>query len=293
MSAHGGHGHRGWGTRHRDEDTEHGVDAEGFSAEQIDTSRPHPARMYDYYLGGQDNYEVDRTAAERVIELLPDIKLAARENRSFMHRATRVVVGRGVRQIIDVGTGIPTSPNTHEVARALAPDVRIAYVDNDPIVSAYAGAKLTNEGNAGFVLADLRDPEALLRHPAVADLIDFDQPVALLLVAILHFIEDGEDPAGIVKTLTEALPRGSYLVLSHATHDFHDARQLAAVRDVYKNATATLTLRPRDQVAAYFDGFELLEPGLVQPPFWAPEAPVPNDPVLRGLGFYCGVGVKS
>ncbi|WP_461034045.1 SAM-dependent methyltransferase [Streptomyces mayteni] len=266
---------------------------EGFSAEEIDTSRPHPARMYDYYLGGQDNYEVDRTAAEAVIRLLPDIRLAARENRSFMHRATRAVVARGVRQIIDIGTGIPTSPNTHEVARSLAPDVRIAYVDNDPIVSAYAGAKLTNDGNAGFVLADLRDPEALLRHPAVADLIDFDQPVALLLVAILHFIDDAEDPVGIVRTLTDALPPGSHLVLSHGTTDFHDAEQLAAVRDVYKNATAGVTLRPRERVAAFYDGFELLEPGLVQPPFWAPEAPVPDDPMLRGLGFYCGVGVKG
>ncbi|RKN35063.1 SAM-dependent methyltransferase [Streptomyces hoynatensis] len=248
--------------------------------------------MYDYYLGGQDNYEVDRAAADRVMRLLPDMQLAARENRSFLHRATRYVVERGVRQIIDIGTGIPTSPNTHEVARELAPDVRVAYVDNDPIVSTYAGAKLTNDGNAGFVLADLRDPKALLARPEIAGLIDFGQPVALLLVAILHFVEDGEDPAGLVSALTQALPEGSYLVLSHATSDFHSAERLRQVEGVYQNATATLTLRPKDRVLSYFEGFDLVEPGLVQPPFWRPPRPVPEDPMLRGLGFYCGVGLK-
>ncbi|MDT0347096.1 SAM-dependent methyltransferase [Streptomyces litchfieldiae] len=266
---------------------------EGFTAEQIDTSRPHPARMYDYYLGGQDNYEVDRAAAERVIEALPDIRLAARENRSFLHRATKMVVGRGIRQIIDIGTGIPTSPNTHEIARSVEPKVRVTYVDNDPIVATYAGAKLINDGNAAFALGDLRDPKSVLDHPAITQLIDFDEPVALLLVAILHFIEDSADPAGIVATLTEPLPPGSCLVLSHATLDFHRADQIAAVREVYRGATATLNLRPRDQVMAFFEGFDLIDPpGLVQPPFWAPEAPVPDDPMLHGLGFYCGVGVK-
>ncbi|WP_228083826.1 SAM-dependent methyltransferase [Streptomyces profundus] len=268
------------------------MSTEGFEAAQIDTSRPHPARMYDYYLGGQDNYEVDRLAAERVIALLPDIRLAARENRSFMHRATRTVASRGIRQIIDIGTGIPTAPNTHQVAREVDPQIRVAYVDNDPIVSAYAGAKLTNEGNAGFALADLRDPKSLLRHPMVEELIDFDRPVALMLVAILHFVEDAEDPGAIVRELTSALPSGSCLVLSHATHDFHDPGQIRDVREVYKNATATLTLRPHDAVRSYFGGFELLEPGLVQPPFWNPTSPVPDSAELRGLGFYCGVGIK-
>ncbi|WP_326594794.1 SAM-dependent methyltransferase [Streptomyces sp. NBC_01803] len=266
---------------------------EGFTAEQIDTSRPHPARMYDYYLGGQDNYEVDRAAAERVIELLPDIGAAARENRGFLRRATAAVARRGIRQIIDIGTGIPTSPNTHEVARSVDPDVRVTYVDNDPIVSAYAGAKLVNDGGAAFALADLRDPASILGHPAVTRLIDFGEPVALMLVATLHFIEDADDPAGLVAALTKPLSPGSCLVLSHGTPDFHDAAQLRAVSDVYRDATASLTLRPRAQVLEFFTGFDLIDPpGLVQPPFWQPETPVPDDPVLRGLGFYCGVGVK-
>ena len=145
----------------------------GFAPEQIDTSRPHPARMYDYYLGGQDNYEVDRAAAERVITLLPDIRPAARENRDFLHRAVRLVAGRGVRQFVDIGTGIPLAPNTHEVAGAVVPDARVAYVDNDPIVSAYAGAKLTAGGNAGFVLADVREPASVYSHAVVEELIDF------------------------------------------------------------------------------------------------------------------------
>ncbi|MGK5533533.1 SAM-dependent methyltransferase [Streptomyces sp. URMC 129] len=265
----------------------------GFTAEQIDTGRPHPARMYDYYLGGQDNYEVDRAAAERVIALLPDIRVAARENRGFLRRATAAVTRRGIRQIIDVGTGIPTSPNTHEVARSVDPDVRVAYVDNDPIVSAYAGARLTNDGSAAFALADLRDPGSILGHPVVRRLIDLGQPVALMLVAILHFVDDADDPAGIVAALTEPLPPGSCLVLSHGTPDFHDPAQLGAVGEVYRNATASLTLRPRARVLEFFAGFDLIDPpGLVQPPFWQPEAPVPDDPVLRGLGFYCGVGVK-
>ncbi|MDT0266028.1 SAM-dependent methyltransferase [Streptomyces sp. DSM 44915] len=264
----------------------------GFGPEEIDTSRPHPARMYDYYLGGQDNYEVDRTAAERVIALLPDIRPAARENRAFLHRATRAVVRRGVRQVLDIGTGIPTAPNTHQVAREVDDGVRVAYVDNDPIVSTYAGAKLTNEGNAAFALADLREPASVLAHPMVRELIDFDQPVALLLVAILHFVDDDEHPGELVRELTSALAPGSCLVLSHATLDFHDAERLRAVRGVYDNATASLTLRTRSVVESYFEGFELLEPGLVQPPFWNPDSPVPDSAELRGLGFYAGVGVK-
>ncbi|RMI36715.1 SAM-dependent methyltransferase [Streptomyces triticirhizae] len=266
--------------------------AEGFDAEQIDTSRPHPARMYDYYLGGQDNYEVDRIAAEKVLSVAPDVRLAARENRAFLHRAVRVVAERGIRQFVDVGTGIPTTPNTHQVAREVDPTARVAYVDNDPIVSVYAGAKLTAEGNAGFVLGDLRDPEALMENPVIRDLIDFDQPVALMLVAILHFIDDEAQPTEMIQALTSRLAPGSCLVLSHATSDFHDAEDVRRVREVYRNSTANVTPRGRSAVEAFFDGFDVLEPGVVQPHLWRPDAPVPDSPELARLAGYAGVGVK-
>ncbi|MEU5421737.1 SAM-dependent methyltransferase [Streptomyces sp. NPDC001407] len=279
---------------------EHGVSERGFSAEEIDTSRPHPARMYDYYLGGWDNYEVDRQAAEHVIQAHPQVRLSARANRAFLQRAVRDCVRDGIRQIIDIGTGIPTSPNTHEVAREIAGDVRVAYVDNDPIVATHAGAKLTDTGHAAFVLGDVREPEAVLAHPAVRELIDFTEPVALLLVAVLHFVKDEEDPAGLVATLGAALPSGSRLVLSHATAEpyegyadgYTDVKARDSVLGTYKNATAALNLRDRTAVAPLFGDFVLQDPGLVRVPLWRPDGPVPSAEELNSTIFYGGVGQK-
>ncbi|GAB2824018.1 SAM-dependent methyltransferase [Streptomyces daliensis] len=266
----------------------------GFSPEQIDTTKPHPARMYDFYLGGMDNYEVDRTAAGRVLELVPHIRTTARGNRDFHHRAVRTAVDMGIRQFIDIGTGIPTSPNTHEVARAAAPDARVAYVDNDPIVATYAGAKLTNLGNADFVLADLREPKSIIEHDGMRQLIDFDKPVALMLVAVLHFITEDEDPAGILKELTDRLPDGSALILSHVTGDFDEDRDaIGQAAHVYDSATARLTLRTYDEVLPYFKGFELLEPGLVQPPLWRPDGQAPTEKELTQHAGYAGMGIKG
>ncbi|MEW2220290.1 SAM-dependent methyltransferase [Streptomyces sp. NPDC006990] len=265
----------------------------GFSPDQIDTTRPHPARMYDYYLGGKDNYEADRDAADRILTALPDVGVTARSNRDFMHRAVRTVVDSGVRQIIDIGTGIPTSPNTHDVARQVDPEVRVAYVDNDPIVAAYAGAKLTNSGNAGFVLADIRDPAAILDHPVTQDLIDFDEPVALVLLAVLHFVTDAEDAVGIVRSLTERLPAGSRLILSHGTADFNQSDGFGKVTKVYnEESTSSAQWRTGEEISAFFEGFELLEPGLVQLPLWRPDGPVPNGADLRRHMGYGGVGAK-
>ncbi|MEU8353887.1 MULTISPECIES: SAM-dependent methyltransferase [unclassified Streptomyces] len=269
---------------------------QGFPVDRIDTSKPHPARMYDYYLGGWDNYEVDREAAAQVMRMAPDTRASARANRAFMHRAVRTVVRSGIRQIIDIGTGIPTAPNTHEVAREIAPDTRVAFVDNDVIVAAHAGAKLTNEGNAAFVLADVREPAKILDHPTVREMIDFDRPVALMLVAVLHFIDDADDPAGIVARLSEALPSGSYLVLSHVTTDFHqDVEQITPegsdAQAVYDRATAQLSLRGHDSIMPFFDGYELIEPGLVQLPRWRPDGE-PDPEELRRVALYGGVGRK-
>ncbi|MGW7492389.1 SAM-dependent methyltransferase [Streptomyces sp. NPDC054786] len=278
-----------------------GPEHSGFSVEEIDTSRPHPARMYDYYLGGWDNYEVDRVAAERVIEVHPQVRLSARANRAFLRRAVRELVTGGIRQIIDIGTGIPTSPNTHEVARETAPDTRVVYVDNDPIVATHAGARLTNTERTGFVLGDVRDPRAVLDHPTVRELIDFDRPVALLLVAVLHFIQDDEDPAGLIAALAEGLPAGSHLVLSHATGEPYEAyeggRTDEQARDgvvnVYKSATATLNLRSKAEIEPLFGPFTLLEPGVVRAPLWRPDGAVPSAEDLNNTIFYGGVGRKG
>ncbi|MFC0598638.1 SAM-dependent methyltransferase [Streptomyces palmae] len=265
---------------------------QSFAPQQIDTSKPHPARMYDYFLDGRDNYEVDRIAAERVLAEVPDIRPTARANRAFLGRAVRYAVRSGIRQIIDIGTGIPTSPNTHEVAHAEDPRVRVAYVDNDPIVATHAGARLTSAPNTGFALGDVRKPQDILDTPAVRDMIDLDQPVALLLVAVLHFVSDDEDPRGIVATLRDALPSGSHLVLSHATADFHPGGFPETVR-AYRNSTASMNVREHAEISTYFEGFELLDPGLVQVPLWRPDGPVPSPEELRRIGFYGGVARKN
>ncbi|NJQ03902.1 SAM-dependent methyltransferase [Streptomyces sp. PLAI1-29] len=235
--------------------------------------------MYDYYLGGRDNYEVDRHAAEEVLRFAPSTRVTALANRAFMRRAVRAVVGAGVRQIIDIGTGIPTSPNPHEIAREIDPAARVAFVDNDVIVATHADAKLAGESGTAFVHADLRDPRSILESPALRDLIDFGEPVALMLVAVLHFVEDAADPAGIVAALGEGLPSGSHLILSHVTADFHGGEQEIARRDdpgvgarkVYERTAAAVTLRDRNGVARFFEGWDLLEPGLVQASAWRPE----------------------
>ncbi|WP_046731081.1 SAM-dependent methyltransferase [Streptomyces humi] len=261
---------------------------DGTGSVEIDTSKPHPARIYDYLLGGKDNYEVDRQAADRLAAVAPEVFIGVRANRAFLQRAVRHVVDSGVRQILDVGTGLPTSPNIHEVAQKLAPDVRVAYVDNDPIVKAHGDALLSRSGSTSIVLADLRDPQSVVDHPDVRRVIDFGRPVALFLVAILHFVRDEEEPERIVATLRDALPAGSFLVLSHATADFADRSDAQAV---YNNATATMNLRSRDRIERFFEGFDLVEPGLAQVPFWRPDTTPP--PGSEQIGFYGAVAVKK
>jgi S-adenosyl methyltransferase len=191
------------------------------------------------------------------------------------------------------GTGIPAAGNVHEVAAQVAPDARVVYVDNDPIVHVHANALLTGIGTTGIVLADLRDPSAILGHPTVAAMIDFTQPVALLLVAIVHFLTDAEDPARIIGTLRDALAPGSYLALSHGTADFHPPGTASQAAAAYDTAAAPLVLRGHPQVAAFFDGFDLIEPGLVQAPLWRPDGRPPRPKDLAKIGIYAGVGRTS
>lgn len=266
----------------------------GFAASEIDTSKPHPARLYDFYLGGKDNYAADRAAAKQVLRVAPEVRVMARENRAFLRRAVRFLVGEaGIDQIVDIGTGIPTAGNVHQVAGEIAPGTRVVYVDNDPIVHVHANALLTGTGATSIVLADLREPEVILAHPRVRELIDFSRPVALLLVAILHFITDAEDPAGILAAFRDALVPGSYLVLSHGTADFHAPETVGQAAAVYERATAPLVLRGHAQISALFDGFPLVDPGLVQVPLWRPDGKTPRPKDLAKIAIYGGVGRRD
>jgi hypothetical protein len=263
----------------------------GWAASGIDTSKPHPARMYNAFLGGKDNYVADRAAVREILCTFPEVRVMATANRAFMQRAVRFLAEEaGIRQFVDIGTGIPSAGNVHEVAGQAAPTTRVVYVDNDPIVHAHANALLTGSGSTAIVLADLRDPEGILADPKLRTLIDFAQPVALLLVAILHFITEAEHPAQIVATLRDALPPGSYLVLSHGTADFHPPGTAGQAAAAYEHATAPLVLRSLPQVSAFFDGFNLVEPGLVQAPLWRPAGRRPRPKALAKIGIYAGVG---
>ncbi|MCX4749367.1 SAM-dependent methyltransferase [Kitasatospora sp. NBC_01287] len=246
---------------------------------------PHPARMYDYYLGGKDNFPADRAAAEEIMAFSPRVRQSARANRAFLQRAVRYLAEQGVKQFLDIGTGIPTAGNTHEIAQRVQPDARVAYLDNDPIVLVHSRALLAgaSHGSATVIQADLRDPAGILASPEIRELLDLGRPVALLLFAILHFVDEDSDPYGIVRTLVDALPSGSYLALSHGTADFATPDQARRGPAVYCAATERLTLRGKDQVAKFFDGLELVEPGLVTVPLWRPEQPEQEGDASTGI----------
>lgn len=260
---------------------------QGIPPNKIDTEKPHSARMYDYLLGGRDNYEVDRSMAEDLLVALPTLRHAARENRSFLHRAVRTIVRTGVRQIIDIGTGIPTSPNTHEVAQQIDPATRVVYIDNDPIVQGHAHARLTRTPNTTFVLADFRNPAEILEHPDVRAMIDFEQPMALTLVALLHWITDAEDPAACIAGLRDAMAPGSYLALTHSTTDDVEDDSDGALK-TFRQAGLNVRPRNREEVLRLFDGYELLEPGLSTVSAWRPDPDTPSP----WPGIYAAVGIK-
>ncbi|GJF28015.1 hypothetical protein KNE206_07150 [Kitasatospora sp. NE20-6] len=234
---------------------------------------PHPARMYDYYLGGKDNFPADREAAERALAANPEFRSTARANRAFLQRAVRHVAALGIDQFLDIGTGIPTAGNTHETAQTVTPSARVVYVDNDPIVLTHARALMAGmgHGRTSVLQADLRDPAAILAAPEVGELLDPDRPVALVLAAVMHFLRDEDDPAGVLRTLLDALAPGSHLILSHGTADFIPAEIRDRVTGVYDKATAPLVGRSRAEVEGFLDGLEILEPGVVTVPLWRPE----------------------
>jgi hypothetical protein len=236
----------------------------------FDTTVAHPARVYDYWLGGKDNFAADRAAAEQVLAAAPGLRMRVRANRAFLARVIRFLAGEAeIRQFLDIGTGIPSANNTHEVAQAVAPSARIVYVDNDPIVLTHARALLTStpEGATDYLQADLREPEKILAR--AAHTLDFERPVAVVLLGILHLIQDREDPWGLVARLMAAVPSGSYLAISHPAIEIHPGQQEAQKR--YNERVSTpQTLRDRGDVARFFEGLEMVEPGLVQVHQWRP-----------------------
>jgi hypothetical protein len=252
--------------------------------QRLDTNVAHSARVYDYWLGGKDNFAADREAGDRVIAIRPAIRSDVRENRAFLRRAVRYLTAdAGIRQFLDIGTGLPSAGNTHEVAQETASDARVVYVDNDPLVLAHARALLTGApGTTAYLDADLRVPGKILRD--AAGTLDLGQPVAVMLVAVLHHVTDAQDPAGLVKTLMAAVPPGSYLVISHPAADVQ-SEAVAQVAAQYNQHVATgQTRRTREQVTGFFDGLELLPPGVVQTPQWRPEVPPSGPPVPMWAG---------
>jgi S-adenosyl methyltransferase len=261
---------------------------------EIDTSKPQAARMYDYYLGGKDNFAADRETAQALMKIVPTIRAAARENRAFLGRAVQYLVAEaGIRQFLDIGTGLPSANNVHEVAQNVAPSCRIVYVDNDPLVLAHARALLTSsaEGKTAYIQADLRDPEKILQHPVTRQTLDFTKPVALMLVAVLHFVPDAEEPRQIVETLLGALPPGSYLVASHATPEYRPDVGVAAAR-LYNERGIPFQFRLADEFAAIaFNGLEMVDPGLVPVSELRPDSDAPI-PLPAEIGWDSGVGRK-
>ncbi|WP_433241059.1 SAM-dependent methyltransferase [Streptosporangium sp. CA-135522] len=265
---------------------------EEWAGRGIDVDTPSVARLYDYYLGGKDNFAADRAAAEEILSIAPEVRVAARENRAFLGRAVRFLAETGIEQFLDIGTGLPTRGNVHEVVHQIAPEARVVYVDNDPIVLAHARALLRGARNEVLVSSgDLRQPEEILKSPEIQEHLDFSKPVAVLLVAIMHFITKSDDPGRIVATLRDAVPPGSYLVLSHGSRDSRPAAVNKGVK-VYKRANSPLVLRSRQEILELFDGFELVDPGLVWLPEWRPEDCLPYDDPSQAL-IMCGVGKKA
>jgi hypothetical protein len=257
----------------------------------FDTSVAHIARVYDYWLGGKDNFAADRAAAEQAIAAWPDIVLSVRANRAFLARVVRYLAGEaGIRQFLDIGTGIPATNNTHEVAQSVAPESRVVYVDNDPVVLAHARALLTSgpHGVTSYLDADLRDTTRVLS--GATGTLDFSRPVAVMLMAILQHVDNAENPYGIVATLVRALPAGSYLALSHPASDIEAEAQGELAERLNETMAEKVTMRDRAQVTRFFDGLELVEPGLVRVPEWRPASELE---ARSPAGLWGGVGRKN
>ncbi|RDG35166.1 SAM-dependent methyltransferase [Streptomyces corynorhini] len=264
-----------------------------WAPQSIDISMPSVSRIYDYYLGGSHNFEVDREAARKAMGFMPGLPTIMKSNRAFMRRAVRFALDEGVTQFLDIGSGIPTFGNVHEVAQRANPDAKVVYVDHDPVAVAHSRAVLEDNPRATVVNADLRRPAQLLKSPEM-DLLDLDRPVALLLNFVLHFLQDRDDPYGAVAELRDALAPGSLLVLTHASHHGVPLPEETADRAVavYEEIRNPLVMRTREQTNRFFDGFETVRPGLVSMPHWRPDSPAEEEDPYAFSGF-AGVGRKA
>ena len=254
---------------------------------------PHAARVYDYLIGGKTNFEADRVAAHASVEAWPSLPISMRTTRTFMQRVVRILAEEyGIRQFLDIGTGIPTSPNVHEIAQAIAPEARVGYVDNDPIVLTHARALMssTPEGRTCYIDADFRDPDSIINSSRLRDVIDFSRPVALSLIAIVHFVLDEDDPQGIVRRLMDALAPGSFLALTVFTGDT-DPVGVGGVSREYNARGIPLQVRDKAETEAFFKGLELLDPGVTLVHHWRPDADA--EPIRdQDIAMYAGVAVK-
>jgi S-adenosyl methyltransferase len=258
---------------------------------KLDTSVAHIARVYDYWLGGRDNFAVDRAVGDKVLEVHPETALSVRANRGFLARSVRYLAAeQGITQFLDVGTGLPSANNTHEVAQSIAPAARVLYVDNDPIVLTHARALLTSspEGETGYLDADLKDPDAILA--GARRLLDFGKPVGIMLVAVLHMLRDDEDPQALVDRLMAAVPSGSYLVISHLARDVEQETMAELGRRLNESMTQQFTMRTRAEVTAFFRGLTVVEPGVVLTHEWRPGSP--DDAGAPGV-LWAGVARKD
>jgi hypothetical protein len=249
----------------------------------FDASVPNVARIYDYLLGGKNNYAADRDAAVELQKVVPDVAMACRHNRQFLRRAVRyLAVRQGIGQFVDIGSGLPTASNTHQIAQEIRPAAKVVYVDNDPMVVSHGRALLEPFPGVAVVDGDLRQPAAIIGDPALKELVDLSRPVAFLLVAVLHFITDSEDPYGIVAVLRQVMAPGSFLVISHATHDEASGEEYAAGVSVYQNASAPVVPRRHEQVRQFFDGMDLVAPGLVSISRWRASGQRWSRPLVYG-----------
>jgi SAM-dependent methyltransferase len=260
---------------------------------EADLERPSAARIYDYLLGGFYNFDVDRAAAQKITEVLPDMPLFMQANRAFLRRAVRFLTGQGIDQFLDLGSGIPTVGNVHEIAQKANPSARVVYVDNEPVAVTHSRTILQGNPNATVIQADMRRPEVILGHPETQRLLDFNKPTAVLFLSVLLFVTDDEEAYRVVRSVRDALVPGSYLAISHPTDDETPPEQAETAKRLYAAIGSPVNVRSHNLVKKFFEGLELVEPGLVYAPLWRPEGP--DDLFLKHpelSGYYAGVGRK-